>query len=195
MMSGLPIADCRLPMEFGNISCGSLIQNSKPKIKNYRAFTMIELMMVVAIIGLVMAMGIPYILSMKHEAPMRKAVNDVLEICSRARAGAIMHNTTTTVVFHPRPPSGVELEGGDTSKALSTRMGRGVVTSSQFDPSVTVEALGIDLKDYTDAEVAPIHFFPNGTCDEMTLVLVSGNQREVISLELTTGLTSVRDMK
>ena len=44
-------------------------------------FTLIELMMVVAIVGLMMATGVPAILSVTREAPMRKAVNDVMEIC------------------------------------------------------------------------------------------------------------------
>jgi hypothetical protein len=69
-----------------------------------------------------------------------------------------------------------------------------VVTSAQFDTGVSVEGLGINLKDFTDMEVAPVRFFPNGTCDEMTLVLVCGGQREMISLELTTALASVRSM-
>ena len=74
----------------------------------WEAFTLLELMVVVAIIGLVAAMSVPSILAMRHEAPMRKAVNDIMEMCSRARAGAVMKNTTATIVFHPvcsSPPS------------------------------------------------------------------------------------------
>jgi hypothetical protein len=37
-----------------------------------------------------------------------------------------------------------------------------------------------------------VRFFPNGTCDEMTLVLRSDkNEWRTISLEVTTGLASV----
>ena len=66
------------------------------------SFTLIEIMMVVAIIGLVMTMGVPAILRATRQEPMRKAVNDVMEICSHARAQAILHNVTMVVVFHPQ---------------------------------------------------------------------------------------------
>ncbi len=67
-----------------------------------QAFTLLEIMMVVAIIGLMMTMSVPAILRTMHQEPLRKAVNDVLNICSHARAQAILHGVTTTVVFHPQ---------------------------------------------------------------------------------------------
>jgi prepilin-type N-terminal cleavage/methylation domain-containing protein len=164
------------------------------KGKRTGAFTLMELMMVVGIIGLVAAMSIPSILQMRREAPMRKAVNDVLEMCDRARAGAVLKNTQTTIVFHPRDRS-LELVGGDSNAALSTRIGRPPVMSTQFDPSVNVEGLGINLKDWTEAAAAPVNFYDNGTCDEMTLVLTSSGQREMITLELTTALPTVQTLQ
>jgi prepilin-type N-terminal cleavage/methylation domain-containing protein len=158
------------------------------------AFTLMELMVVVAIIGLVAAMSVPSILQMRREAPMRKAVNDVFEMCERARAGAVLKNTTTTITFHPRTGS-VELENGDANAALSTRLGKAPVTSTQFDPSVKVEGLGINLKDWTEADSAPVQFFDNGTCDEMTLVLECDGERQMITLELATSLPTVKSLQ
>ncbi|MGH7991423.1 MAG: pilus assembly FimT family protein, partial [Limisphaerales bacterium] len=102
-MSGLPIAGCRLPIKFGDEAARLCsIPNSKSKIQNRRAFTLMEVMMVVAIIGMIAVMGIPAILRVMNKSPMRKAVNDVMEICSHARAQAIVNGVPMTVVFHPQ---------------------------------------------------------------------------------------------
>src|SRR6266550_9093450 len=70
-----------------------------------RAFTLIELMIVVAIMGVVLTMGVPIVYRMRHEAPLRKAVKEVVEVCSHARARAILQGKATCVVFHPRESS------------------------------------------------------------------------------------------
>lgn len=158
------------------------------------AFTLLELMVVVGIIGLVAAMSVPSILQMRREAPMRRAINDMLEMCERARAGAVLKDTTTTLWFQPHTGQ-VELAGGDANSALSTRLGQGPVMATKFDPGVTVEGLGINLKDWTDAENAPVHFYSNGTCDEMTLILACAGEREMITLELATALPTVKSLQ
>ena len=168
-----------------------------PHVTRHAAFTLIELMMVVAIIGLMMATGVPAILSVTREAPMRKAVNDVVEICSHARAQAILREQTMTVVFHPRLRQ-VALSGAVASgqSAPSTRVGKAAVNSAEFDPSVVIEGLGINNFDYTDSDgEAYVHFFANGTSDEMTLVLSSGGEYRKITLEITTALASVGNVR
>src|SRR5262245_36103943 len=53
------------------------------------AFTLIELMVVVAILAVVMTMAIPSIYQTLHKDSLRAAVSDVMEMCSHARAYAI----------------------------------------------------------------------------------------------------------
>jgi Tfp pilus assembly protein FimT len=158
---------------------------------------MLELMMVVAIIGLLLATGVPAILSITREAPMRKAVNDVMEICSQARAVAILRGQTVTVAFHTRTRE-VGMSGGADSSAASrmpSRVGGAAANSSIFDSSVTIEALGINNLDYTDTDEGRVRFFANGTSDEMTLVLSSGGDYRKITLEVTTALASVSNVR
>ena len=57
--------------------------------------------------------------------------------------------------------------------------------------NVDIAMLDINLLDYGAAEAARVHFFPNGTCDELTLVLHSGDEWEKITLEFSTALASV----
>jgi prepilin-type N-terminal cleavage/methylation domain-containing protein len=155
------------------------------------AFTLLELMVVVAIIGLVAAMSVPSILQMRRQAPMNKAIDDIMEMCDRARAGAVLHSTRTQIIFQPRSGK-VDLESGDSNTALTRRIGTTPVMSTQFDPSVNVQALLINLNDYTESASAPVTFYDNGTSDEMTLVLTCGGQRRIITLELTTAQPTVQ---
>lgn len=151
-------------------------------------------MMVVAIIGLVMAMGVPAFLSVMREAPLRKAVNDTLEICSHARARAILHDQKTLVVFHPRTGQ-LELVGGVDATAQSTRLGQKAIGSAQYENGVDIAMLDINLTDCGGLDAAGVQFYPNGTCDEMTLVLHSNGQWLKITLEPTTALASVSPVK
>ena len=168
------------------------------------AFTLIEIMMVVAIMGLMMTIGVPAILRTTRQEPMRKAVNDVMEICSHARAQAVLQGVTTMVVFHPQSRqvaiAGVETANladnsaqsvVPTSGSKPSTDGTPLLNSTQFADSITIDMLDINLLEYKDADEARVRFFPNGTSDEMTLVLHSGDQYLKITLEVTTGLASV----
>jgi len=172
-----------------------------------RAFTLIEIMMVVAIIGLVAAMGIPSMLREMHRSPMSNAVNDVMEICSHARALAILNGVTTTVVFHPQtrqlaisgapaPASTNESFLPDTPvKKAPSASSQAPKDSAQLDDSVSIDMLDINLLEYKDSDEARVRFFPNGTSDEMTLILHSGTDYKKITLEVTTGLATVGEVK
>jgi len=172
------------------------------------AFTLIEIMMVVAIIGLVMTMGVPSILRATRQEPMRKAVNDVMEICSHARAQAILHGVTMTVVFHPQsgqvalasvktanPPDSSSPSNVPMSESKPSTADAPLLNSAQFADGIILDMLDINLLEYKDADEARVRFFPNGTSDEMTLILHSGDQYRKITLEVTTGLASVEVMR
>ncbi len=135
-----------------------------------RAFTLIEIMIVVAIIGLIAAMGMPSILQSLRKEGMRKAMGDVTEVLNNARTRAILSGQTTEVVFHP----------------LEKNIG-----STTLPDSVDIAMLDINLLDYGASDEARVRFFPNGTCDELTLVLHSRDEWEKITLEFSTALASV----
>jgi prepilin-type N-terminal cleavage/methylation domain-containing protein len=134
------------------------------------AFTLIEIMIVVAIIGLIAAMGVPSILQSLRKDGMRKAVSDVKDALDNARTRAIYSGQTTEVVFHPLEKS---------------------IGSTALPDSVDIAMLDINLLDYGASEEARVRFFSNGTCDELTLVLHSHDEWEKITLEFSTALASV----
>ncbi len=170
-----------------------------------RAFTLIEIMIVVAIIGLIAAMGVPSILQTFRREGMRKAVGDVMDVCSDARARAILGGRTTEVVFHPAekrlevadapldesptPPTGASMNNsGTTPPTPSPSNTKGAVV---LPDSVDIAMLDINLLDYGASDEARVCFFPNGTCNELTLVLHSGDEWQKITLEFSTALASV----
>ena len=148
-----------------------------------RAFTLIEMMVVVAIIAIIVTAAIPSLYGFVHKEGFRKTVSNVLEVCQSARADAILHDTTTELVFHPHD---LTCEAGGGGGAYG-----GWAHSAKFE-NCTIEMLDVNLREYKDAEVVKVRFFPNGTSDEMTLALRSDkNEYRVISLEIATGLPVV----
>ncbi|MEO5803053.1 MAG: prepilin-type N-terminal cleavage/methylation domain-containing protein [Verrucomicrobiota bacterium] len=139
------------------------------------AFTLVEIMIVVAIIGIIMAMGIPSIVRSMRKEGIRKAVSDLVEACSAARAAAILSGNTSDLVIHPQDGT---ISGGSFSATLPE--------------NVWIEILGVNFIQFEEAEEARVHFYPNGTSDEFTIVLKSDEQKaQKISLEVVTGLADV----
>lgn len=162
-----------------------------------RGFTLIEIMLVVAILLIVMTMGMPAIYRSLKLEPLRQAASDVVEACSNARARAILQGGTMEVLIkaedgqiNVQPASGVAVAeahaSGASSPAFSARLGK----------DVGIAMLDVNLMDQMQASEARVRFFPNGTCDEFTLVLQSpkGEIRK-ITLEATTGLADVEVLR
>ncbi|HYT60008.1 MAG TPA: type II secretion system protein, partial [Haliangiales bacterium] len=58
------------------------------KAHSRRAFTLIEIMVVVGVLAIVLAMGVPPFIRMMRKDSLRQAVSDIEEACSKARAEA-----------------------------------------------------------------------------------------------------------
>jgi prepilin-type N-terminal cleavage/methylation domain-containing protein len=155
------------------------------------AFTLMEIMVVVGIIGLIMAMGAPTLYHMLHREGFNQTVSDVVEVCSSARAQAILQGRIAEVIFHPLDRR-CEVGGGVSSGMLASGAPGRAATAVHFSDEVSIEMLDVNLLEYKDAAVARVRFFPNGTSDELTLILRSDrNDWRKIALETTTGLATV----
>jgi type II secretory pathway pseudopilin PulG len=162
-------------------------------------------MIVVAIIGLIAAMGVPSILQTFRKEGMRRAVSDVQQLLGDARARAIYTGRTTQVVFYPAEKR-LEISGAAANAPPAPLMGTPANNSPSTLPasplaipggsvtlpeSVFIAMLDIDMLDRSGDEAAGVCFYPNGTCQELTLVLHSGDEWQKITLEFSTALASV----
>ena len=166
-------------------------------------FTLIEIMVVVGILGLVLAMGMPpFIRSLKKD-PLQQAISDIEEGCTKARALAILHGVPAEFIVRsdgqlsvaevPGERTQTGEAGGFRTGSASQSSGVAAPTFSAHFPSdvVGVRMLYVNLKDQLQSAESHVRFYPNGTSDEFTVVLETGRAVRKLSLECVTGLPRV----
>lgn len=167
------------------------------------AFTLIEIMIVVAIMGLIAAMSVPTIYQISKKEGMRRAISDLKDVCSNARAQAIFSGKPTSVMFHPTEhrfevsgssaPAATDPETGEDRSAPGPAPGTGLTGIIPDD--VTLEMLDVNMFEYKDSEWTVVRFSEMGTSDEMTIILRDAdNKYRKLTLEATTGLLLVGDL-
>ncbi|HVV01147.1 MAG TPA: prepilin-type N-terminal cleavage/methylation domain-containing protein [Verrucomicrobiae bacterium] len=162
-------------------------------------FTLIEIMVVVAIMALMMAISVPFAYHALHRDAFNQTLRDIEEIFANARAQAILQGSMAEVVIHKDKFELSAPAGGSTENMNVGSMEAGLAASphsgrsAQLSEQVGIAALRINGVSLMDADEARVRFYPNGTCDELTLVLINLENRESrgINLEVTTGLVSI----
>jgi len=163
-------------------------------------------MVVVAIMAIVMTMGIPFMrTAIDGGKGMTRAIKDIQEACSHARAMAILQQTTTELIIRPsdgtfevgRSSGGsapghsrYESRGSEEETRPAVKPGGGGGGfSAKLPTGIVIEGLGVNGEDWTEDAVARVRFYSNGTSDEMSVVLLSDqNERRNLWLEVVTGL-------
>jgi prepilin-type N-terminal cleavage/methylation domain-containing protein len=169
-----------------------------------RAFTLIELMLVVAIIGISLAIGIPRLMHMRDHESLSGAVSDIVDVCNRARSQAVLRGAVTELYIAPQDGR-FELRSGGGGESSSQQGGfpgeseppkapsdtGGLASSAHLSSRVAIRMLDVNFNEFKDMDEAHVHFYPNGTCDAFTLVLEGDGEWRTISLEEVTSLASV----
>ena len=194
-----------------------------------RGFTLIEILVVVAIMAIVLTVGIPFMNnSLNGGKGMNRAVKDVQEACKTARELAILTQTPQELRIR-NGDDGTYLEVGPARiaggamnrreqylKSLAERQGqgfspdvegrewrmqdrpssgvqRGGSFSIKIPDSVGIEAILANGFDMTETGSASVVFRPDGTCDELNMILTrpESNEERQVWLEITTGYVEV----
>ena len=168
------------------------------------AFTLIEIMIVVAIIALVMAIGLPPFVRTVKKKPLQQAVNAIMEGCNYARSQAIFQGVPMDFVIRAedgqmtvRPARTASGDGNEASADLlddHTRAKSGIGASGFTEylaDTIAVHLLDVNFVPQMEFAAARVRFYPNGTSDEFTMVLEEDGQWRKITLEPVTGLAAV----
>jgi prepilin-type N-terminal cleavage/methylation domain-containing protein len=160
-----------------------MMRNPKSTIQSRRseqAFTLIEIMVVVAIMAIVMLMSIPFVRSGLRKEALAETMRQLEDVCDSARRKAILAGGA------PSSGSG-EAVSPDATTAPPAHSGE----SGRFPDELMVDMLDVNLAEYKDSEEARVRFYPNGTADELTVIAHSiRGEYFKMSLEATTGLPS-----
>ena len=169
----------------------------------HAGFTLIEIMIVIGIIGIVLAMGAPPFVRMLQKDSLRQAVGDITEACSRARAAAILQGEATELVIRaadgqltvaPAPDTRMEAGAageGSAGQPAEAGVPKPSLFGARLHEDIAVTLLYVNLKDRMKTEESRVHFYPNGTSDEFTIILQMGRGVRKISLDCVTGLANV----
>ncbi|MHC1766847.1 MAG: GspH/FimT family pseudopilin [Verrucomicrobiia bacterium] len=171
-----------------------------------RGFTLIELMIVIGIAAIIVAAGIPPFVNAMRKDGLRKAVSDVVEGCSHARAQAILNGVPMELVIRAGDGEIAVRQAEDRGGAEAPDEGlfpsepgpaRSVPSTfrSHLPEDIAVTLLAVNFQDQMDALEARVRFFPNGTSDEFTILLASTSGEQQISLDIITGLAEVKVLR
>src|SRR5438552_10091839 len=138
-------------------------------------------MVVIGIVAIVLAMGVPPFVRSLQKDSLRQAVSDIEEACGRARAQAILRGVPTELIIRaadgqltvaptPETRAGQTAAGGDsTEQPADSFVPQSPVFSAQLHEDIGITRLDVNLKDEMDAEESGVHVYLTGTTDEFPI--------------------------
>ena len=173
-----------------------------------RAFSLIEIMIVISIVAIVISAGVPMMFRAMQKNELIKAVSDIVEGCSHARARAILQGVPTEFVIRAEDGNlsiqtaavrrRQAFESQDSTlipKEATEKPTAALAFSSQLGEDVIVRFLDVNFKDHMELPEARVRFYPNGTSDEFAIVIETQDGQRKIALEVVTGLADVQVLR
>jgi type II secretory pathway pseudopilin PulG len=143
------------------------------------AFTLIEILIVVGIIGLTLTMGVPAFVRALQKEGMRKAESDLLEACQKARGGAIIHAQPQNLIIKPME---------------RTFEAPGAFPLTTLPEGVSIASIVVNDWAREQDDVVIVRFFQRGTSDDFKIVITSDRDGTqcLISVDPVTALADIQ---
>ena len=157
-----------------------------------RAFTLLEVMIVVGIMAMIMAIALPALRYAGQQEPLDMAVEMVTDLTDKARADAIMDRRKQLVI--------INLESAEKGLAIFglPEVQRQLAVDGQpVDLHLEPQILGTnrfpDSVSFTPPKVFKIWFRPDGTCDGANMTLSESGRTYRLFIEPSTSLTEITE--
>lgn len=167
-------------------------------------FTLIEIMVVVAIVSIVMAVGVPMAWKALQRDDLARAIRDTIEGLKTARDRAILQGVPYEFIVRaedgaldvqPAPAPRAEEEPFALAESKPSTATSASAAGSPYDAfprklgeDVMVQLIDVNFIDHMQLPEARVRFFPNGTCDEFTVVYAWEGEQRVVTVDIVTGL-------
>ena len=161
-----------------------------------RAFTLVEIMVVVAVMGLLIGISIPAFRNIVKKAPLEQGISDVESLCRQARAEAIVKQQAMDVLFNDAEEIVALTTAARVITAPDPFTGLMIKTTEETH-LIDQVALEVDLQiiepepDEFTADEIRIRFYPNGTSETLELRVVGDAEAYRLTLDPVTGRTAV----
>jgi prepilin-type N-terminal cleavage/methylation domain-containing protein len=164
-----------------------------------RAFTLVEIMVVVAVMGLLLGISIPAFRKIMNKAPLEQGISDVESLCRQARAEAIVGQQAMDVVFNESEEIVALTAAARVINAPDPFTGLMIKTTEEtqlidrvFLPVDLVDLQIIEPKaDKFTLDEIRIRFYPNGTSETLALRVAGDDEAYLLTLDPVTGRTTV----
>ena len=160
-----------------------------------RAFTLVELMVVVAVMGVIIGISIPSFRSFLKKAPLEQAISDVEGMCRQARSDAIINKRTMELVLNDVEESLILRSAARTVMGVNPETGGEANLVEQGEVLERVElAVDLQILEPVDEEFVgqlKLRFYPNGTAEPVDLRVTDGGESYILSLDPVTGKPTV----
>jgi prepilin-type N-terminal cleavage/methylation domain-containing protein len=167
------------------------------------AFTLVEIMVVLAIMGLVLGLAVINFRAINQKEPLEQAVSDVEGLCRRARSEAIVKSRPMDLIIDSgsgllrlaTAPNSVNTLDPESGVLMATIEEAVAIDQASLPSNVELEiVVPEDALDSETPGVVVIRFYPNGTAEPLeALIMMSDEGVYTMVLDPVTGRLRVRE--